>query len=207
VPAAKLQLTDVQVANVAVATGFRGGDAVTAVAVALAESQGDAHARGDVVLQTEKWGPSIGLWQIRSLKAQRGTGGERDELVLTDPIQNGFRAHAIFLAEGWKPWSTHTSGAYLLYKARAEAAVKNKTVSDDGSVSGHSETTTEYTGPLAAAANAVTMLAHAGKWMADPHNWLRVALGVTGAGLAVGGLLIVAKPAINDVVKTATPSP
>lgn len=198
------QLTDVQVANVAVTSGWRGNEAVKAVAVALAESSGDDSKRGDLALQTAKWGPSVGLWQIRTLKAERGHGTDRDELTVNnDAVRNGAAAFHIYTGANntFQPWSTFIDGQYLLYMGRAKDAVAHKTVNDDGSVSGHSDTLN--TGPLAAAANAVKLAAKAGGWIADSHNWLRVGLAVAGAGMMVGGLLVVARPAVQEVVNDA----
>jgi hypothetical protein len=71
---------------------------------------------GDIGLQNGTWGPSVGLWQIRSLKAQYGTGGDRDASRLTDPA---FNAKAMVSISGaganWRPWSTYTHGSYKKY--------------------------------------------------------------------------------------------
>ncbi|MGW2795182.1 hypothetical protein ACWC9H_35395 [Streptomyces sp. NPDC001251] len=42
-----------------------------------------------------------------------------------------------------------------------------------------------------------TLLLGAGKWMADPANWLRVAQVLAGGALLIGGVAIVAKPVTN----------
>ena len=47
--------------------GFRNDSLIIAVCIAMAESSGNENAVGDVSLVNAKWGPSIGLWQIRSL--------------------------------------------------------------------------------------------------------------------------------------------
>lgn len=106
--------------------GWRGEALVTAVAVALAESKGDPDAVGDVTLEDATWGPSIGLWQIRSLKAQHGTGGQRDELANHDPAVNA--AHAYAISSGgttFRPWSTFTGGQYKGYLGTARPAAAN----------------------------------------------------------------------------------
>ena len=83
-----MKLSDSQVAGYVIAAGFSGNAAIMATAIALRESGGDSAARGDVALQTSTWGASIGLFQIRSLNAQKGTGGQRDELANLDPATN-----------------------------------------------------------------------------------------------------------------------
>lgn len=56
--------------------------AITATAVALAESGGDDRALGDTTITGGGWGPSVGVWQIRTRTEQYGTGGDRDQLAL-----------------------------------------------------------------------------------------------------------------------------
>ena len=120
-------LADRQVAGVARRSGcWRGGDLVTAVAVALAESGGRAGARGDVLLEGAGWGPSVGLWQIRSRRAERGTGRVRDELANRGPRANAAHACALWRGRGWLPWSAYTGGAYRAYLPRARAAVRSE---------------------------------------------------------------------------------
>jgi len=135
-----MNLTDQQIARFVEQGGFTGGDRATAIAVVLAESGGNSAARGDTTLETSVWGPSIGLFQIRSLWAQRGTGGQRDEVANLDPATNARHAHQIFLDAGarFSPWSTFTNGAYQSFLGRARAAAGNGggpvTVPGDGSV-------------------------------------------------------------------------
>jgi LysM repeat protein len=119
-----VQLTDEQIAGHVGTGGFTGGDRAIAIAVVLAESRGRTDAVGDVALMDAVWGPSIGLFQIRSLNAQKGTGGVRDELANADPATNARHAHRIFLdAGGFTPWSTFVHGSYRVFLDRARAAV------------------------------------------------------------------------------------
>jgi hypothetical protein len=118
-------LSDDQIAAYARQAGFAGSNLVTAVAVALAESGGRTDAPGDLGLRTSVWGPSIGLWQIRSLNSQRGTGAVRDEFANLDPAVNA--RHAFEVAGGgsnWQPWSTFNNGAFRQYVNRASLAVQ-----------------------------------------------------------------------------------
>jgi LysM repeat protein len=119
-----MQLNDRQIAEHVTHGGFTGQDRVIGVAVVLAESGGWTDARGDVHLQDGKWGPSIGLFQIRSLKAERGTGRTRDELANLDPATNARHARQVYLDAGgrWTPWSTFTSGSYRQFLDRARQA-------------------------------------------------------------------------------------
>ncbi|MCO1576250.1 transglycosylase SLT domain-containing protein [Crossiella sp. SN42] len=120
------RLTDQEIAQLAWDAGFRGDMLNTAVAVALAESSGRTDAIGDVALETGKWGPSVGLWQIRSLNPGHGTAREqaqRDETANLDPATNAANAYAISgNGTSFRQWSTYTNGDYQRYLDRARAA-------------------------------------------------------------------------------------
>lgn len=113
-----------EVVRYAQAAGFRGDALITAVAIAKAESGFDSAARGDLALQNEKYGASIGLWQIRSLHAHRDTGKERDANQLTDPA---FNARAAYTISGggtnFEPWTMFTNQKYKQHLGLARSAV------------------------------------------------------------------------------------
>ena len=108
--------------------GFRGKSLETAFAVALAESGGRAGAKGDLGLQSKKWGPSLGPFQIRSLNHpdQYGKNGQwRDGKKLLDPNFNLEAAKAISKGgKNWKAWSTYSSGAFTKYLDDAQKAAR-----------------------------------------------------------------------------------
>lgn len=107
--------------------GLTRDQAIIATAIAFAESGGNSAAIGDVALENATWGPSVGLWQIRSLKAQKGTGGTRDATRLKDP---GFNAQAMIAISNWgrdwAPWSTYKNGAYKAHLAAARRAAADR---------------------------------------------------------------------------------
>jgi hypothetical protein len=111
------------VAAIARGAGLPSSAIPTAVAIAKAESGFVVEATGDVALQDNKWGPSIGLWQIRSLRADYGTGRTRDGSKLELP---GFNARSMVkISNGgtdWSAWSTYNSGAYKKHLAEAQRA-------------------------------------------------------------------------------------
>jgi cell wall-associated NlpC family hydrolase len=128
------KLTAAQVAQYAYQAGFRGESLIIAVAIShaeTAEAPFDTAARGDVGLETEKYGASIGLWQIRSLRADTGTGRLRDELANLDPATNARHAYAISKGgTDFGPWSTYVpspkhpknNSAYKAFMAEARSA-------------------------------------------------------------------------------------
>ena len=102
--------------------GFSGKSLRTAYAISIAESGGRSNAVGDVGLQDAKWGPSIGLFQIRSLKDWKKYNDPfRDGKRLPDPNYNTQAAlKKSHQGANWRPWSTYTGGAYLKHLAEAE---------------------------------------------------------------------------------------
>ncbi|WP_225824012.1 peptidoglycan-binding protein [Streptomyces naphthomycinicus] len=98
--------------------GFTGRDIKIAAAVAMAESKGDPGIVGDRKLVDHQWGPSIGLFQIRSLK-HPGQFSPPDTLrverKLRDSLYNAKTAKAIKDAHNWNQWSTFVNGAYKQY--------------------------------------------------------------------------------------------
>jgi len=124
-PSAGTAFTALQIAQAAYDAGFRGAALVTAVAVALGESGGRPGAAGDVGLQDAKWGPSLGLWQVRSLKDQSGAGSPRDGTRLTDPLFNAQAAFEISAGgSNWKPWTVFNTGAHRQHVAAAKQAAE-----------------------------------------------------------------------------------
>jgi len=89
-----------------------------AQAVAQAESQCFTDAVGDVTLIDAKWGPSIGLFQVRSLRSPQSFGGAdgwRYAFPLRQPFYNAQAALAITNGGDWSKWATFVSGAYKQY--------------------------------------------------------------------------------------------
>jgi len=85
----------------------------TFVAISVAENRkGEVLAQGDLKRVDDKWGPSVGLMQIRSLKNPLKWDKEvdrlRDEKKLQDPEYNLRTAYEIYKDEnGFTSWSTY----------------------------------------------------------------------------------------------------
>lgn len=112
---ASLNLSDTQVAAFAHAGGFSGAALVTAVAIALAESGGNALA---VNTHNANGSRDYGLFQINSV--HKPTVRQQ-----TNPLDNAAAAAAIYRAAGnsFKPWATFNSGSYKSHLNAANGAV------------------------------------------------------------------------------------
>lgn len=115
-------LTPAQVYTLARGAGFAPPMAAIMVAIAGPESGYRTDAVGDVGIQTGTWGPSVGLWQIRSIKADTGTGRPRDASRLKDPVFNASAAYSIYKSQGLGAWTAYSSGAYRSFLGKANAA-------------------------------------------------------------------------------------
>jgi hypothetical protein len=107
-------LTASQVYTLLLQGGFPPEQARLMTAIAQAESSRNPGAVGDVALQTGTWGPSVGLFQIRTLKAETGTGSDRDiQRLMNNPAEQVKAAMNISGGgRNFRPWSTYTNGAY-----------------------------------------------------------------------------------------------
>jgi hypothetical protein len=99
--------------------GFPPSTIDVAQAIAQAESGWFSDAVGDLTLIDAKWGPSIGLFQMRSLRSPQSFGGTdlyRYAWPLRDAMFNARAALAVTNGgTDWSKWSTFTSGAYRAY--------------------------------------------------------------------------------------------
>lgn len=95
------------------------GPHVTTLAVMREESLLSPDAEGDLLMAGEptadgrKWGPSIGLMQIRSIQ-----GVDFPEW-LRDPRYNLIRAAELYRERGFRPWGAYTSKRYQKHLAWA----------------------------------------------------------------------------------------
>ncbi len=107
--------------------GFRGKSLETAFAVALAESGGRAGAVGDESLQNNTYGPSLGVFQVRSLRKIRPNTGDvwRNAKKLKDPSFNLKAAWEISnQGKNWGPWSAYSNGSFTKYLDDAQSAAR-----------------------------------------------------------------------------------
>jgi len=124
-----LTLTISQIAAIAAGAGFSGDDLATAVAIALAESEGNPQAYNPEKAAGAAQGQgSFGLWQIYLSKHP-----EFSALDLLDPQTNAGAAFAIYSGAGnsFRPWATYTNHAYLTYMGAVTSFLNASTSAPD----------------------------------------------------------------------------
>lgn len=177
------------------AAGLNSAQAVIATAIALGESGGDDTSVGDQSRQTPTWGPSVGLWQIRTLVAETGTGSDRDIRALQgNPAR---QAQAMFhiseSGKNWTPWKVYTKGTYSKFMGQATAAMTGGTAITGVSPIGLPSVATDYVNDKVSEA-------------VDKSRELLIKLAFSGLGLAlVGvGIVLAVQPQIKKAADKAT---
>lgn len=182
-----------------IAAGFSPDAATVMTAIAGAESGYDNRVLGDTGLQDNTWGPSYGLFQIRTLKRDTGTGSNRDinRLAASDLEQ----AKAAFAISGggvnFGPWSVYNTGAYRQYLGAATSAAKASPAGDgDGPFPTVGPGWLPWNWPSLAGnelAGGVQVQTLGGV----RHIALEGLAVVVALGLAVAGLYLLARPAVH----------
>lgn len=169
-------VSDQTIAGAAAAAGFPRDQLPTAVAVAIAESGGDATAHND---SEPDGSQSYGLWQINSVHSQDLGAGD-----WSDPTDNARMAFAVWSRAGrqWTPWTQWRNGAYLAFLARGHTATR---VSDQAGQTVALPIPTpwdtgEALGELAGQASGALAV------LTDRDLWVRIGI------FAAGGLVTVA---------------
>lgn len=196
-----MQASDV--ASYASEAGFTGDALVTIVAIAGRESGFNENAVGDVGIETAVWGPSVGLYQIRTLKAQTGTGSDRDINALMpggkgDPKRQSIAAWAISAnGTNFNPWSTYAGLSASQLQAARDAIAQAGSVhalpsapgGGPGGSGGGGGLTGDITGAIDQALGAVVGADTFSGWVVE--HAVRTVEVIGGAiVLAVAGLLL-----------------
>lgn len=185
-------ISDTKIAEAARDAGFRGDEIATAVAVALAESGGNTTA---VNSKEPDGSTSYGLWQINSVHAGLLKNGD-----WRNALDNARMAYQVYTNAGkkWTPWGVFNRNRHLLFMPRGILAAKGipggaaiAPVPGSDLFPG-----TEAIGDVKAALDKIGEL---GKFVTDPHNWLRVGTILIGTSL----LAILALNAIRTPVASA----
>lgn len=92
-----------------ISAGFSPSEAVIGSAIGMAESSRNTDAIN--------WVPCVGFMQVNAKAHPQWTVEQ-----LRDPAINARVAYAVYKSQGWKAWTTYTSGAYKKYMGAATAA-------------------------------------------------------------------------------------
>jgi hypothetical protein len=187
-----------QIAVYAQAAGIPPGQPIIdAVSVAMAESSGVTDVVGVA--------GNTGLWQVGPQGTLNDAGVGKTAAQLKDPATNAQAMFTIWSRDGKtfaKSWSSWGNSLQVGWAAKLHANAANW---------GAASVTTAPVLPLPSLSNplgsAEALAKQAGalvEWLSTPSNWVRVALVVLGAGLAVAGLNQVAKPVTQPVVAAGT---
>lgn len=209
---AKLKPADVfQLARQA---GFSDVEARTMTAIAGAESGYRTDAVGDLALVSAKWGPSVGLWQIRTLIAETGKGTPRDINRLKGSVLfQAQAARSVYLAQGYNAWTMYTNGGYRAFLGEAMGAATGVEreeatggVSPVGAAVGAIGGGIVGTGEAALGAaggvlSGIDAIGHFFASLSERSTWVRITQVLGGSGLIVAGLALlgkdIARPAIS----------
>jgi hypothetical protein len=188
-----------QIARLAMNAGFKGTVEIgNMTAIAMAESGGDPSAIGDVNLQDGTWGPSVGLWQIRSLNSEKGKGTTRDQIANMDPQVNANHARTIFLEQGYGAWSTFNGTRYRMYLP-ATASAAAVLVGGDAATGATDKAGDAVSGVTDAVNSASSTVSEAGrmlKWLQSGGSWIRILKGVIGVAVVVGAAMVAVGPSV-----------
>lgn len=196
-------LTPEQTFALLIQAGFSPAGATTMTAIAGPESGYDDKNRGDVNIQNAVWGPSVGLFQERTLKAETGKGTVRDINWLLASDANQAKAAWVTSSSGkdFHPWSTYNDGKYLKYLPRAGQAALAVAASGPGKF------LTGIGGAVGGAVSTLPGVSAAGDIVAtvvapliDGLRKIGVtgAFAVAGVGLIVGGGFMMARPYLTQ---------
>ena len=113
-------LSDIEIANAARSAGFKGQDLITAVSVALAESDGNpatVYNNSDNAKSSD-----LGLFQINDYWNREWLDGSFGDPF--NPYDSARMAYDIWSKRGWRDWVTFTKGRNNKYMSRAIAAAR-----------------------------------------------------------------------------------
>jgi len=195
-----------------VAEGASPAAAEVLTEISGAESGFDDAILGDTRLEDSTWGPSVGLFQIRTLKSETGTGGDRDISALAgnDLAQAAAAVTISGAGTNFTPWSTYSTGRYQDFASQVSAAIGTPAPGGGPQVTPVGTPATPVGGPLPTwgpswlpwnwpsdAGNAVVDTAAQSLWNSVRTVVLEGLFAVFGVALVVAGAKSLAQPAID----------
>lgn len=191
-------ISPVAIAEHAARAGWRGGDLIVAVAVAMAESGGRETAHN-----TSRGADARGIWQVN---VAHDAHPDLASLNLYDPATNAKAAYGIWKAGGWGPWQAHNNRTYVIFMPIATAVASAPSVLGIVAAGVVDDVASKIPGKdmLDAARGGLKLGIKAGGWLSNRNNWVRVAYVMLGTGLMWGGLLmVVGKPVMSTTEAVA----
>lgn len=154
--------SDLDIAKAAIAAGFPALQTPTAIAVALAESGGNA---------AKETATHKGLWQLATPDAPEDWA---------NPVSSAKAAKTVFDRDGWQYWPTWRSNAYLLQMPRGAAAAAAATALNPPlpEIPNPFEPVQELADQARRGLNVVT----------DRDLWIRIGLGALGAVILIAAI-------------------
>ncbi len=194
-------LSPAQIATYTYQAGFRGTDFVRSIAVVLAESGGNTNARN-----TTGGNDSRGLMQINVGPRANPQYASRN---LYDPAVNVATGKELQSSKGWTPWISSAGGQALYMPVAIQTAAtfgpgiagatagQQAVQSGTGAIKDVAKSATSGLTDLGQAASKV------GAWITTPSNWLRIIYVLVGGALAIGAILVIARPVAEPTIKIA----
>jgi hypothetical protein len=191
--------------------GLSPADAVTAAAVAMAESGG----RSWVTSPNPDGGTNVGPWQ---LDTPGGGGGGYTVAELQNPWTNAqAMAKASDNGTNWSTWQTYAQGTYQAYTTAATKAAGQESSGGSSWIdsilhdieapfgaigSGATKAASSAAGSVLSLPGDVTGFFDTAEkivdsllWFTKPESWVRILAGVGGFALLIAGLVFLAKAA------------
>jgi hypothetical protein len=194
-------LSQSQIYTYARQAGLSDAHAVTASAIAIAESGGDTQAHNSTPPDD-----SYGLWQINMLgslgPARRAVYRLKANSDLYDPATNARVMSAISKqGQDFGPWSTYKSGVYKQFLG----GVTDKGAGDGSGSSGGGGLLDDVKSVATLAYRVSDALVRTGRWVTTEKNWLRVGYVIIGGTAVLAGALAVIRSteAGSTAIKTA----
>lgn len=203
-----MRLTQSQVYAVAVASGLPNPKLMAAIA--MAESGGDTNAVNSI--------GCVGLWQINQpahVKAHPTWTRE----WLKNPLNNAAAAKIILKQQGLGAWEVYTGpdgkGSDGTYTDFVDKPVNTATqvwdfwdpldILPDDKQKNLPFGDLEIPGPMDALDGVTDAIGRTADVLVNPRTWLRVAYGITGVVLVVGGLLLILRrtPMVTEATEAA----
>jgi hypothetical protein len=194
-------LTAAQIGAYANQAGFKGDGLVWSIAIALAESGGNTTARG----HNSNGSVDRGLWQFNSHAHPEVSDAEADNPASAAAAAYRVSSHGT----NWHQWATYNSGAARKQLPAAQTAA---TLAGTGRVTVPALDTEQalsvpglgdLTGITKSLASIASVVITVAKWVANPHNWVRIMEVVAGGTVIVIGLHMLAQSGVGGPVAGA----